>query len=170
MLRADGDLTRAKDDWRIACTCRQCRKAVTIGFDIQPPPTRESARTSVINPTPDPSRAIDLPGWLNLFQQIATAAGREKDKSLGRELAIEAARCLDEALKFYEADNEMPPPKAFFSATGRDALQHHPQRFVRSNWLQRRLQLPKLRDAQASDPTIKRGRRRWWPFGGRNDA
>jgi len=166
-LRADGELTRARDDWEISCACTACRKRVTIHFDIQPVPTREAAQSSVINPTPKPSRAIDLLGWLQLFQQIATAAGREKDKTLGRELAIEAARCLDEALKFYDGDNELPAPSAFFTAEGKTALRQHPQRFARSIWLQRRAKLPQAREAGADSATNPRkAKRRWWPFGG----
>lgn len=151
-LRAMGELTRARHDWEIACVCTRCRVETVIRFDIDPAPTRESARSSVINPTPARSRAIDLPGWLNLFQQIATAAGREKDRVHGRALAMEAAACLDEALKFYDGVSELPDPSAFFTERGREAFRLHPQRFARSSWLQRRLKLPRDSQPRKAEP------------------
>ena len=112
MLAPTADLTRDSDAWQLPCSCQRCRKPVKLLFRIDPPPSRESAASKIINPTDQPSHAIDLLGWLNLFQQIVTAAGRTTDRAEGRELAIEAAACLDEALKFYDADNEMPPERA----------------------------------------------------------
>ncbi|MCB9851745.1 MAG: hypothetical protein H6819_01515 [Phycisphaerales bacterium] len=165
LLEPTLDLTRESETWRLPCKCRQCGKPVEQRFQIDPPPTRESAQSKIINPTDSPSRAIDLVGWLNLFQLILSAAGRSQDRIEGRELALEAAACLDEALKFYRDGNEMPPESAFFSAAGRTALREHPQRFLRSTWLQRRMTLPNAAAATKGPADPQTRRRRWWPFG-----
>ena len=54
-----------------------------------------------VNPTSEPSQIVDLGQWLTLFRSIAEAAERESDKVQARHLGLEAAQCLDEALKFY---------------------------------------------------------------------
>lgn len=160
------DLTSESDGWRLSCTCQHCDSTVDLRFQIDPAPSRESAQSKVINSTDEPSRAIDLLGWLNLFHQIVTAAGRTEDRAEGRELALEAAACLDEALKFYEKENEMPPRAAFFTDAGKAALRDHPQRFLRSMWLQRRMTLPQANAAtRGTDKPPAQKRRRWWPFG-----
>lgn len=171
LLKPTHDLTRRSESWELPSTCQRCNRTIDLHFQIDPPPSRESAQSKVINPTNAASRAIDLPGWLNLFQQIVTAAGRAADRKEGRELALEAAACLDEALKFYDQDNEMPPVTAFFSEAGKSALRDHPQRFLRSTWLQRRLTLPNAGAvSRPAGAKSSRPQRRWWPFGPKRDT
>lgn len=169
LLQPTSDLTRRTDDWALPSACQRCRRSVDLRFEIDPPPTRESARSKIINPTDQPSRAIDLLGWLNLFQQLVTVAGRSKDRVEGRELALEAAACLDEALKFYDKDNEMPPTSAFFSDAGRSALRDHPQRFLKSTWRERRMTLPHAGPDAGKSPQVSNKRRWWWPFRRRHE-
>lgn len=170
MLTPIEDLTHDDSAWRLPCECQRCRKSITLRFRIDPQPSRASAQSKVINPTDQPSRAIDLLGWLNLFQQIVTAAGRANDRVAGRELAIEAAACLDEALKFYDENNEMPPPAAFFTDVGKAALRDHPQKFARSKWIDRRMTLPKADTVTRGTAESRPRRRRWWPFGRDNSS
>jgi hypothetical protein len=170
MLVPTVDLTCEADAWQMPCTCQRCRKSVTLRFRIDPPPSRAAAQSRLINPTKESSRAIDLLGWLNLFQHIVTAAGRTADRTEGRELAMEAAACLDEALKFYEGDNEIPPMSAFFSDDGKATLRNHPERFARSTWIERRMSLPKATSAGPVVPPSTRKRGRWWPFKKRRES
>ncbi|MCA9255414.1 MAG: hypothetical protein KDA33_07235, partial [Phycisphaerales bacterium] len=90
LLQPTIELTRDAEGWRLSCECRHCHSPVTLQFRIDPPPTRACAQSKEINATPEPSRAIDLVGWLNLFQQIVTIAARTEDRVEGRELALEA--------------------------------------------------------------------------------
>ncbi|HVP11896.1 MAG TPA: hypothetical protein VMV94_12010 [Phycisphaerae bacterium] len=165
-LNPKADLTKtaaAPGGWMLSTVCSECGAAATIHFCINPPPTREQAHSQEINPTPHRSSAIDLLGWLTLFQAIIEASQRETDKQAARELAYEAALCLDEAMKFYDGDNELPAEDAFFNETSRRRFRDNPQQFARSKWRERRLKLP-----DATTRTIpagpRRPRRRWWQF------
>ena len=67
---------------------------------------------------------------------------RMHSKTAARKLSLEAAQCLDEALKFYEEDNDLPPNDAFFHAGSRDRFRDHPQHFSRQRLLHLRSKLP----------------------------
>ena len=96
-----------------------------------------------------------------MFQQILSASGREKDKAASRELIEEAAACLDEALKFFQDQADMPPDNAFFSEPGRKAFRAHPQRYARALWASRRLQLPV---EPLALPSVEAPGKSWWQF------
>ncbi|MEK6644686.1 MAG: hypothetical protein AABZ08_12350 [Planctomycetota bacterium] len=163
-VQASGELTKTGDDtssWAIGARCGACEHLGSIRFTINPTPTREAARSDCINPTNEPSLAIDLLGWLTLFQSIINASEKEPDRSASRQLAHEAAQCLDEAMKFYGEEGELPSVDAFFGDEARRRFREHPEHFARAKWRQRRLMLP-----EASVKTTREGRRgkRWWQF------
>ena len=160
-LQADGQLTRGKQFYELPARCKSCRDATMLVFDIQPEPSRQSAQSKVINATSEPSQLIDVHGWLAMFQQIISASGREQDAVASRELVEEAAACLDEALKFYRDDSEIPPPDAFFTDAGRQSFRKSPERYTRATWMRRRLQLPVNPPAL---PTAATSDKRWWQF------
>jgi len=164
-LKQRGDLTKTSSvagGWSLATACSACGVEGSIPFAIEPPPTREQARSDQINPTSARSGAIDLLGWLTLFQTILAESQRQEDKQAARQLAYEAAQCLDEALKFYDADNELPIEDAFFSEASRRRFHDHPQRFSRSTWRQRRLMLPDTK--VAARLAGAKPRPPWWQF------
>lgn len=163
-LKPSGELTkteRAEAPWRLTGRCPKCSSEATFHFVITPVPTREDAKLGVINSTNDASRAIDLLGWLTLFQSILNSAADLSDKETARQLTIEATMCLDEAMKFYGPGEELPGPEAFFNSLSRQRYLDHPQQFAKSVWLDRRRKLPV---ARSSEPPAPR-KRRWWPFG-----
>jgi len=167
-LAQRGDLTKAggaTSGWTLATRCGSCNAAETLRFAIDPVPSREQAESCRINATSEPSKAIDLLGWLSLFQSILGAAGKATDKAEGRQLAIEAARCLDEAFKFYGPGEELPGPEAFFSESSRQRFASHPQQFALSKWRERRLKLPDV-GARTLAAAVERPRR-WWRFWGK---
>jgi hypothetical protein len=164
-LAQTGDLTKAGDAtsrWTLATRCGSCNAAETLQFAIDPVPGREQAKSCRINATSEPSKAIDLLGWLSLFQSILGAAGKATDKAEGRQLAIEAAQCLDEAFKFYGPGEELPGPEAFFSESSRQRFASHPQQFALSRWRVRRLMLPDV-EARTLAASAERPRP-WWRF------
>ncbi len=164
-LEQADDLTRRASSpggWELNARCGGCGYAFPIAYAIYPPPTREQAQSSVINPTDQRSTAIDLLGWLMLFQAIIEASQAEADRERRRELGLEAAQCLDEALKFYDFNDEFPREDAFFTEYGRARFRDHPQQFARSVWQERRLKLPKPAGSSAGQGN--RGERRWWQF------
>ncbi len=164
-LKSGEDLTKASsalDRWTLHAACSACGAERSLSFTIQPPPTREEASSNRVNPTADRSRAIDLLGWLTLFQTVLAESHKQADRETARQLAYEAAQCLDEALKFYEPDNEIPGEDAFFTDVSRRRFRDHPQHFSRETWRQRRLVLPDIQARQK--PAAPSDQRRWWPF------
>ncbi|GJQ25866.1 MAG: hypothetical protein HBSAPP02_08980 [Phycisphaerae bacterium] len=161
-VRTQGELTRRGERagaYEVIVRCEACQASDVKAFVISPPPTRESGERNIINDTSERSSAVDLLGWLTLFRSILEASEKAADKATARALAWEAAQCLDEALKFYDADNEMPPADAFFSEASRQRFREHPQHFARSKWMERRLKLPNATVRTTSAP-----RRKWWQF------
>jgi len=156
----------AKGGWRIEAQCRRCGAGHRVDLAVDPPPTRASAASSAINPTSEPSRAIDLLGWLNLFHAILHASDEAADRETGRTLAMEAAQCLDEALKFYRPGEEIPDASVFFTEQGRDRLREHPEQFAQSRWRERRLRLPHASGSGADKGPKKH---RWWQWWRRSD-
>jgi hypothetical protein len=163
-MRTAGDAVKAPGPagaWRLSTICTACGESQAASFMIDPPPTRHTVESDRINPTSEPSRAIDLVGWLSLFESILKASQQQADRQAARQLAYEAAQCLDEALKFYDSDNEMPPAAAFFSEASQARFRDHPEHFARSRWRQRRLMLP---DIQVRTRPAAPASRRWWQF------
>lgn len=161
-IQSQGELTRRGQRagaYELSVRCHSCGNKAAIVFWIVPPPTRESGASNIINATGERSSAIDLLGWLTLFRSILEASEKTADKATARSLAWEAAQCLDEALKFFDADNEMPQADAFFSEASRQRYREHPQHFARSKWMERRLKLPNAAVRTASAPY-----RKWWQF------
>ncbi len=148
--------------WSLPAVCPACDTERSIYFTIEPPPTQRQTRSDHINPTPARSRAIDPLGWLTLFQSILAESQKQQDSQTARRLACQAAQCLDEALKFYEADNELPDEGAFFSPDSRRRFRDHPQQFARAKWRQRRLMLPEAEAMTKLAESVPA--RSWWQF------
>jgi hypothetical protein len=92
---------------------------------------------------------------------IIEAATRETDKTQARHLGIEAAQCLEEALKFYDdVGNDLPPPEAFFTEVSRERFRDAPEQFSKRRLIGLRAKLPSMRVMRRS--ITSRGKRRWW--------
>lgn len=127
----------------IAATCESCRMVTQWKFQLPDSAQTVSAdQAPVVNSTDEPSRMLDVAQWLTLFGMKTEAAGRESSKTAARRLSLEAAQCLDEALKFYQEDNDLPPNDAFFHETSRERFRDHPQHFSRQRLLHLRSKLP----------------------------
>jgi hypothetical protein len=148
----------------IRAKCDACQAITTTVFAL---PDDDSADpgdgTLSVNPTDEPSRIIDVAQWLTLFRMLTEAAGKERDKIKGRQRAIEAAQCLEEALKFYdEEDNDLPPPEALFHDRSRERFKENPEHFSRQRLINLRSKLPSRpspRPNRTPDQTERRGKR-----------
>lgn len=151
----------------VASTCKSCKHTFDLEFDLpadsvpNPDASLHSAN-AVINPTDEPSAMIDVAGWMTLFRTITQAATDTADKAQARHLGLEAAQCLEEALKFYAYDNDLPPVEAFFSEASRQLLRDHPHRFARSRLVDLRSKLPTLDAMQKSLTAGDKARQPWW--------
>ncbi len=101
-------------------------------------------------------------GWLTLFSTILSASEKEKNKKTAKSLAAEAALCLDEAVKFFRPDCDLPDEGAFFTENSRRRFRAHPGHFAQSKWRERRLLLPDVKAAVTADGRAPRAR--WWQF------
>ena len=152
-------------------TCRHCSAKREFVFRCPPPPTdAENANVDSplrwINPTPQPSALIDVAQWLGLFHMLVESAGRAANPHEGRRMTFQAAQCLDEALKFYSPEDELPPPSAMFADSSRQAFADHPEKFARQRLLDLRSKLPgrglMARRLQRDHATPQSGK--WWQF------
>ena len=155
----------AEGGWimRIPATCGACQAASEHAFRLlrRPDPREGEHIAAVVNPTDEPSRLIDVAQWITLFRMITEAAARETDKIEARHMGLEAAQCLEEALKFYDdADNDLPPAEAFFHHTSRERFRAQPEQFSRRRLLDLRSKLPSMTVMRAR---LKAPRKKpWW--------
>jgi len=155
------------DDWEIRC--RACKQQEHVLFDqaaLLVDPAADDKSLLVVNPGREPSRLLDLTQWMALFVRIMQAASSQTDRVESRRLGYEGALCLDEALKFYEPDNDLPPAEAFFSEQTLNSFREHPEHFSRQRLMQMQEKLPplhRMRSALGQHNTgEKRGR--WQRF------
>jgi hypothetical protein len=111
----------------------------------------EAGDSLPISRTDEPSRILDVAGWLTLHARLCDAARAKAraassvERTLARQLHIQAAACLEEALKFYDEDNDLPPEDAFFTDAGRRQFRGHPESFLRGRLVSLRAVLPVAR-------------------------
>ena len=134
------------DIWYVKC--RKCMQGRRLIFDRSTLliDQVQSVANSVpeVNPTNKPSLLIDVGQWLALFYSILSAASNEIDRKESQRLGYEATLCLEEALKFYNPDSDLPPENALWMETSRQNLKERPELFVRQKLLQMREKLPSL--------------------------
>jgi hypothetical protein len=107
--------------------------------------------TQEVNPTREPSQIIDIADWLTLYT-ITAAGGRAAvesartlpERGAARRQLIEAAQCLDEALKFFDDDNDLPREESFFTPASRDRFRNHQELFTRQRLVSLRGSLPQI--------------------------
>ncbi len=151
----------------VEALCPSCQHEKRLTFAL-PAEQLAAARAApsqqpmVINAAGEPSRIIDVGGWVTLFRLITESAAKATDKMEARLLGYEAAQCLDEALKFYEDDNDVPPEGAFFGEDSRRRYGEHPELLARSRLIGLRAKLPTLDAMQRSLRAARRGRKPWW--------
>ncbi|MDY7010691.1 MAG: hypothetical protein SVV80_08060 [Planctomycetota bacterium] len=152
--------------------CVHCRAEKKFLFDWSQSDQAEErsdeppiSSLELINSSPDTSRIIDVGQWLSLFYMLVEKASVAKDVDT-RRVGFHAAQCLDEALKFYTEDDELPPKSAFFVASSRQAFAEHPEKFARQRLRDMRSKLPNLQVMVRRimlDET-KGPKKKWWQF------
>ncbi len=150
---------------RFTATCGNCAGTCEYFFatDDKPKPVDPLSDCTPINDSPEPSEVIDVAQWITLYNMLLEAGGSTPDAAEQRWLKFRAAQCLDEALKFYVADNEVPPETAFHTGQSKHAYRDHPQRFARSRLLSLRSKLPKV-GVEVGVMSGRRTEKPWWKF------
>lgn len=155
------------DEFTLTARCAACdqQRELTFTLPQDRPPDDPGALYAVVNPTEEPSRILDVGQWIVLFRVILAAAAKQKDKIEARRLGYEAAQCLEEAIKFYGAEDELPPDEAIFTDVTRGRRRDHPELFSKRHLLEMRAKLPKTTTMQRQ---ITRDdlppARKWWQF------
>lgn len=158
-------------------TCPECGRAAPIEIQCdsaEAPPEHlpyEAPAATPINPDPQPSRIIDVGQWLSLFYLLIESASKAEDRVISRRLGYQASQCLAEALKFYGED-ELPPEKALFTESSRNAFHDHPEAFARQRLRDMQAKLPSPavmarqveRDLRAATPGSRKTAGSWWKF------
>ncbi len=177
------DDTRARHDadarvLTVPTVCKTCKESRDIAFDtrqVEPEGFKAVSPSTVaaINPTQEPSKIIDVGGWITLATVFADAAKKAGSPAEARHVKIEAAQCLDEALLFYNDDNnDLPPQEAFYHERTRKQFQRTPELFSRQRLVSLRAKLPVVYVTDGAPlaagetlPPPKKRKRRWWPWG-----
>ncbi|MFH0981022.1 MAG: hypothetical protein V2A79_05735 [Planctomycetota bacterium] len=116
-----------------------------------------------INPGGAPSKIIDVAQWLTLFRVISEAAAAQTDAAESRRLGYEAAQCLEEALKFYREDSNLPRPESLLHEQSRRQLRERPDLFARARLINLRAKLPTLTEMEHRlESSGHRRPRKWW--------
>lgn len=131
----------------IHCKCRLCEAPQDFIFAIPVNlASLDLEKPNQINITSESSKIIDVAQWITLYFMLCESANHEQNieqnKSKARNLRIEARYCLEEALKFYVEDNDLPPGSAFFHEPSRERLASNPEQFSRSRLINLLASLP----------------------------
>ena len=143
---------------RLPARCKSCGREREFTFVCE-----RAGDGECINPADAPSRIVDVAQWLSLYYMLAESADDQDDPTRARLGSRRAALCLAEALKFYEAGEELPPASAFFSDTTAASFRLRPENFARQKLQELRARLPVA--GEALDPAGSTEKRRpWWRF------
>lgn len=133
-----------------ACRCAACGCTLERRFKVDAA-TASETEPPVINPTAAPSKLVDAAQWLTLYHLLLSDAEAEPDRQQRRRLKHLAGLSIDEALKFYGADNDLPPATAFFSPKTVQHARRHPEVFARQKLLALRSRLPRAWNPRGPD-------------------
>jgi len=154
-----------RDTLSVPVACHQCGQRQELTFALSDWPDSAPETTlptldgvTVINPSDDPSQIIDVCGWLTLHGMIVEQARSVDDRAVVRRFQIVAGLCLDEALKFYDEDNDVPPAEAFFRDSSRKQFRDRPELFALQRLIDQRTALPSLiREGDSKTKSKKHG-------------
>ncbi len=150
------------DIWHVRC--RTCGSGRQLLFDRSALLIQEGENLPVVAPVGTRSELLDVGQWLALFYTVLGAASETSDKKESRRLGYEATLCLEEALKFYPPDSELPREDAFFANASKERFHEHAEQFTRDRLYRMRERLPSLRvmcasiDEHSREETARRGR------------
>jgi hypothetical protein len=116
---------------RIEAACSGCKTNRTFRFELAAPPNPAGA-VREINPTAEPSRALDVAEWVDLAFFYMGRIPRLTQPLDRAQSLLDARQCLEEALKLYPPDAEAPPADALWSDASRAKVAARPAAYRRS--------------------------------------
>lgn len=163
-LFTSGEADSEPDSVRLDVTCSACRHVESREYAL-PHGTGlpDDGSPAVVNPGDSPSKLVDVAQWITLFRLLTTSAAQTTSKPESRRLGLEAAQCLDEALKFFDdPDSDLPPASAFFTAHTQHLLKEHPSLYSRQRLLELRSKLPTETVMRQRLTGKKKPVKKWW--------
>jgi hypothetical protein len=168
----------------VKARCAACGKERTFHFELPDRSKRDrSAPVRQINPTAEPSRAVDLAEWMDLARFYLARIERLKAPVERAQSLLDARQCLEEALKFYGPEDDAPPPEALWSGESQRKVTADPDAYRRGAleaMLEKMPSRNRLRQADAPDQrefekalkeeARRRVGRRWWQLWKRRNA
>lgn len=158
----------------VGAQCYKCKARRTFEF-VLPGPEDSKAPIRQINPTAQPSRALDVAEWMDLAQFYLSRIERLKKPGERAQSLLDARQCIEEALKFYGASDDGPSADALWSDASRKKVARHPDAFRRSALAamlekmpdMKRLRVADKMEQQKFEKTVKElirkhDTRRWW--------
>ena len=134
---------------RVEARCHGCGHSQVFLFDVTGffgDPERYGSLQ--VNPTSEPSGAIDLEGWAKLALFYLNMIPQAQEDRERVQTTFMAVQCLEEALKLFPPEGERPDSDAFFSSEDqqrRDQLQDQ-RIFCASSLRELRRPLPATED------------------------
>lgn len=160
----------------VTARCFKCKTQRTFHFQLDAhggpkDPIRQ------VNPTAEPSRAIDVAEWLDLAQFYLGRIDRLEKPTEKAQSLLDARQCLEEAVKFYGPGDEQVPGGALWSDASRRKAEKKADLFRRATiqaMLDRIPAMERLRKADSleqkefekavRDRAKERVGRKWWQF------
>jgi hypothetical protein len=157
---------------RVDGECYKCKARRTFNF-ILDAPAGPKGPIRQINPTAEPSAALDVAEWMDLAQFYLARIERLKKPLERAQSLLDARQCLEEAMKFYGPGDDAPPPAAIWSDAGRTKVARQPAVYRRSALEAMLAKIPpmdRLREAdkmeqrefQKALKVLARERVKWW--------
>jgi len=150
----------------VTAQCRTCHGEREFEFTCEDPSIGAADGDERINPTSQPSHIVDLGQWLSLYDLMLVEAEAAASPFEAHRAACRAALCLEEALKFYEDDDELPPEGALFSHASDLAYHEHPEAFAQQHLRDLLIKLPSPHTVAPA--TVERApsisHHKWWQF------
>ena len=116
---------------RVEAHCFKCQTRRTFLFAID---SQADSKGPVrqVNPTAEPSRALDAVQWMDLAQFYLGRIERLKEAVEKAQSLLDARQCIEEALKFYGPGDDAPPATALWSDASRKKARAQPETFRRA--------------------------------------
>ena len=169
------DETGAHLRHRVEGQCFKCKARRTFLFSID---SQANSKGPVrqVNPTAEPSRALDVAQWMDLAQFYLGRIDRLKTPVEKAQSLLDARQCIEEALKFYGPGDDAPPPTALWSDAWRKKAAAQSENFRRAAlaaMLEKIPPMDRLREADKMEQReFEKGVRalakqrvgKWWHF------
>lgn len=149
----------------VQAKCSSCNEESYLLFEIPGESAgggAESGRGSRINPCGEESSILDVVQWVTLARIMREAADRAADRCEARELRCDAGECLDEALRFYDPQSELPPGSGLFAEHSKQRIKDRPELYIRQALIGARGKLPARRPVVRESGRGRRSGGSWW--------